>query len=108
MDLRDRLTLKSQKFSDDKINFNFDPNLEKEEIRANIQFKNERERENIIEKIKSFRLKIFKNLSWRLVMFNKVFIEKSTASTPQVELILKKIKYKELIEIDEYGDYWAK
>ena len=59
-DLRDRLTLKSQKFSDDKINFNFDPNLEKEEIRANIQFKNERERENIIEKIKSFPLEFFK------------------------------------------------
>ena len=40
-------------------------------------------------------------------MFNKAFIEKSTASTPQVELILKKIKYKELIEIDEYGDYFG-
>ena len=40
-------------------------------------------------------------------MFHKVFIEKSVLSTAQAENILSKVKFKELIEIEEYGDFFA-
>jgi spore photoproduct lyase len=40
-------------------------------------------------------------------MFHQVFLEKSLKTNPRVEILLSKIKFKQLIEIEEYGKYFA-
>lgn len=60
--LREELSQKSKSFSDDKIHFSFDPNLEKEEVKANLQFKDDAELEHVITKLKSFPLHEFQKV----------------------------------------------
>ena len=41
-------------------------------------------------------------------MFDRVFIERDVLSNPYTQNILKKIKYKEKLEIDQYDNYFGK
>jgi hypothetical protein len=60
--LRSQLEEKSRKSSNQNIRFNFDPNLEREDIHASIQFKTEDERAKVIEKLKNFPLEDFQKV----------------------------------------------